>query len=398
MGINNINKFLKDKVPNAFFSLNIDKLKGKKIAIDGAHWAFTNMAIARKIVVNRTNLLINELDNNDIRKEWFSLCLNFLLLLLSHNITPIVIFDGKNPIEKTDTKSERRENQTNYKDKIDNLTLQLKETPTKEVAENLKKYLRNYIHILPENFQLLKTVIASLGIPCIQAKGEGEQLCSSLCIDGIVAAVFSADTDNLVYGCPLLLTNFKGGNVCQFECVRIDTILQELSLTHKTFIELCIMSGCDFNTNIHGYGVAKSFALLKKYGSIDLLPSNLDITCLNHIRCREIFSYRCSKDLLLNDYSNENYNIEHIFNFNKESISKESIKQDDVSFGISKGNAKEYLTMIGLLSLMNRITLIYDKFESSEIGYLSCLNLTSPNKYITDIKVNVPLKLKIVSK
>ena len=38
-----------------------------------------------------------------------------------------------------------------------------------------------------------------------------------------------------------------------------------------------------------------------------------------------------------------------------------------------------------------------DKFESSEIGYLSCLNLTSPNKYITDIKVNVPLKLKIVS-
>lgn len=31
MGINNINKFLKDKVPNAFFSLNIDKLRGKKL-------------------------------------------------------------------------------------------------------------------------------------------------------------------------------------------------------------------------------------------------------------------------------------------------------------------------------------------------------------------------------
>lgn len=391
MGINNINKFLKDKVPNAFFSLNIDKLRGKKIAIDGAHWAFTNMAIARKIVVNKTNLLTNDLDNNEIRKEWFSLCLNFLLLLLSHNITPIVIFDGQNPIEKTDTKSERRETQINYKDKIDNLTLQLKATPTKEIEETLKKSLRNYIHISSENFLLFKTTIASLGIPCIQAKGEGEQLCSSLCIDGLVAAVFSADTDNLVYGCPLLLTNFKGGNVCQFECVRIDTILQELNISHKIFIDLCIMSGCDFNTNMHGYGVAKSFALLKKYVSIDLLPSNLDITCLNHIRCREIFSYRCTKDLLLNDYSNDKISNDkisndtifndNIFNFNKEII--------------SGGSAKEYLSMIGLFSLLNKITLMADKFESSEIGYLTCLNLTNPHKYITAIKM--PLKLKIVS-
>ena len=389
MGINNINKFLKDKVPDAFFSLNIDKLRGKKIAIDGAHWAFTNMAIARKIVVNKTNLLTNDLDNNEIRKEWFSLCLNFLLLLLSHNITPIVIFDGQNPIEKTDTKSERRETQINYKDKIDNLTLQLKATPTKEIVETLKKSLRNYIHISSENFLLFKTTIASLGIPCIQAKGEGEQLCSSLCIDGLVAAVFSADTDNLVYGCPLLLTNFKGGNVCQFECVRIDTILQELNISHKIFIDLCIMSGCDFNTNMHGYGVAKSFALLKKYISIDLLPSNLDITCLNHFRCREIFSYCCSKDLLLNDYSNDktlNDNIfndtifnDNIFNFNKEII--------------SGGSAKEYLSMIGLFSLLNKITLMADKFESSEIGYLTCLNLTNP--HITAIKM--PLKLKIVT-
>jgi 5'-3' exonuclease len=149
------------------------------------------------------------------------------------------------------------------------------------------------------------------------------------------------------------------------------------------------MSGCDFNTNMHGYGVAKSFALLKKYGSIDLLPTNLDITCLNHVRCREIFSYRCTKDLLLNDYSNDktlNDNIfndtifnDNIFNFNKDVISCE--------------NAKEYLSMIGLFSLLNKITLMADKFESSEIGYLTCLNLTNP--HITAIKM--PLKLKIVS-
>ena len=36
-----------------------------------------------------------------------------------------------------------------------------------------------------------------------------------------------------------------------------------------------------------------------------------------------------------------------------------------------------------------------DKFESSEIGHLTCLNLANPNKYITAIKM--PLKLKIVS-
>ena len=382
MGINNINKFLKDKVSSAFCNLPINHFKGKKIAIDGAHWAFTNMAIARKIIVNKTDILHNEINDNDVIKEWFSLCLNFLLLLLSHNITPIIVFDGKNPIEKTDTKSERRESQTNYKNKIDTLKQQLKDTPTKDVAENLKKYMRNYIHILPENFSLFKNVIAGIGIPCIQARGEGEQLCSSLCIDGIVSAVFSADTDNLVYGCPLLLTNFKGGNVCEFESVKIDIILRELNISQKVFIDLCIMSGCDFNTNMYGYGVAKSHTLLKKYGSIDLLPKNLDITCLNHIRCREIFTYISSSQLLLHNYSN----TKNLDDIKLDNIKLDDIKLDHEIFNFnnkSLNKSTEYFKMIGLISYINRFTTIYNNFEVSH-------SLVENNK--------VPLKLKILPK
>ena len=385
MGINNINKFLKDKASRAFFSLPIEKFTGKKIAIDGAHWAFTNMAIARKKVVNKTNVYVNLPNNDQIINEWIHMCLHFILYLLSYNITPIFIFDGKSPIEKDDTKIHRRAAQSNYNDKIVKLTEQLKITPTKELADDLKKNLRNFIHILPENFDMLKDFISGIGVPCIQATGEGEQLCSSLCIEGIVAGVFSADTDNLVYGCPLLLTSFTSVNA-EFECVRLDYIHKSLNITHKLFVDLCIMSGCDFNTNIYGYGAVKSYNLLKKHDSIDKLPSNLNITCLNHIRCREIFLYINSSKLVLKSYSNtlietptpttietpttETETTEtHIFDFNKKCLQ----------------NVPYYLGKFGMSELVNKLTAIYVKFDiydKSENEYIKNLNLTSPNKYI----------------
>jgi 5'-3' exonuclease len=137
------------------------------------------------------------------------------------------------------------------------------------------------------------------------------------------------------------------------------------------------MSGCDFNTNMYGYGVAKSYTLLKKYGSIDLLPKNLDITCLNHIRCREIFTYISSSQLLLHNYSNDN---------KLDDIKLDDIKLDNEIFTFNKkslNNATEYFKMIGLISYINRFTTIYNNFEIS-------------HSIVENTKA--PLKLKILPK
>ena len=147
------------------------------------------------------------------------------------------------------------------------------------------------------------------------------------------------------------------------------------------------MSGCDFNTNMYGYGVAKSYTLLKKYGSIDLLPKNLDITCLNHIRCREIFTYISSYQLLLHNYSNDiKLDDIKLDNIKLDNIKLDDIKLDNEIFTFNKkslNNATEYFKMIGLISYINRFTTIYNNFEIS-------------HSIVENTKA--PLKLKILPK
>ena len=60
------------------------------------------------------------------------------------------------------------------------------------VAE-LRKLMRNQFK-RPE-MDFLKGLLEGIGIPVVQARFEGEQLCAKLCIEGKISAVYSTDTD-----------------------------------------------------------------------------------------------------------------------------------------------------------------------------------------------------------
>src|SRR5205085_556375 len=69
----------------------------------------------------------------------------------------------------------------------------------------------------------------------------------------------------------------------------LSDILDKLKISFKTFVDLCIMGGTDFNDNIPNYALKKSYNLLIKHGSIENLPPNLNTEILNYKRSREIF-------------------------------------------------------------------------------------------------------------
>jgi 5'-3' exonuclease len=291
------------------------------------------------------------------------MALNFITKWLTYNITPIFVFDGKNkPSEKTDTISQRYEDRMSTRKKIDDSYQELRDTGRTSIEE-LRKNLGNHNHITHEEFELFKTILRGIGIPVIQAAGEAEKLCTSLCREEKVAAVFSEDTDNLVYGCPLMITGFSGK--FQLNCVRIDKVLQGLKMTYSTFIDLCIMSGCDYNANMPGYAIFNSYKLLLQYNSIDNLPSHLDISCLLHNRCREIFSYVASVNLMKDPTEP--------LNLNKNTINE----------------LRDYLDTVGVSGQIPKLIKIYEKFESSNDGLIDNLNLTRvtlPPKYL---KLNI---------
>ena len=403
MGIKGINPLLKRHAPDAFFTIPIPLLSGKRIAIDGNNWMYTNMAIARKKVVNRTDVAVQEPNVQEIRREWFLSVLNFVIGWLSYNITPVFVFDGRHPPEKDDTKSKRRDARVATRAKIDALYQQLHgdilERPA-NIVEELRKELRNYNFISHEDFELFKMVMKGIGIPCLQATGDGEQLCSSLCVEGKVAAVFSVDTDNLVYGCPLVITGYSetcsydeyGNRVAHLDCVRLDRILEGLKISHSMFVDLCIMSGCDFNTNMPGYAAIKSFTLLQKHGSIDDLPRNLNTECLKHTRCREIFSYSPSEQLTiipddldpLNNPIDPDTDIDTDYDF----IPNPGIKVDTIEaagpLDINKraiATARDYLEMAGISGQIDRIIASYRQVSPPTDGYIESLNLGPAPRY-----------------
>lgn len=308
MGIKNINPLLKKQSPDAFFDVPIETFSGKRLAVDANNWMYVSMANARKRVIKKTDLFNSKPDQNEIRKEWLLSLFSFLTGWLYYGVTPVLVFDGKHPVEKEETKAKRKDTRTSAKQKIQDLYQQLENVDLEfpgDIVEKLRKELCNYTTLTSEDFDAFRTVCSAVGVPCLQAEGDGEKLCSSLCTEGKVAAVFSTDTDNLVYGCPLLVTAFSdkcsydqfGHKVCHVDCVRFDKVLEGLGVHHSLFVDLCIMSGCDYNTNIPGIAAVKALTLLKKHRSIDNLKDLVDISHLKHERCRELFKYVPSEEL-----------------------------------------------------------------------------------------------------
>ena len=375
MGVKNINALIKKHSPDAFFNIPIDSFSGKRIAIDGNNWAFVNMANARKRVVRRTDISQQRPDQLEIRREWLLSLTNFVIGWLSYGVTPVFVFDGEHPVEKDQTKAKRKENKVSAKTRIEELYKQLENIDLEfpgNILEQLQKELCNYNYIPTEDFELLKIIIKGIGVPCLQAEGDGEKLCSALCVEGKVAAVFSTDTDNLVYGCPLVITGYSdqysydeyNQKVQNVDCVRIDRVLSGLKISHQSFVDLCIMSGCDYNTNMPGCASVKSFALLQKHGSIDNLCNLMDVSCLNYKRCRELFKL-CESSKLTGDPL--------FLNIDKTCLA----------------TCRDYLEMGGIAGQVNRLVSVYSNAPDAKDGTLEKLNLTTPKRVIDEVQTNL---------
>ncbi len=100
------------------------------------------------------------------------------------------------------------------------------------------------IFLEPQHVYQTQTLCQILGIPFLQSQGEAEVSCVSLQKNGVVNAVYTADSDVLVYGCTKMIRRIFNGNIV--DVLDHDFILQELNLSHEQFVRFCILLGCDF--------------------------------------------------------------------------------------------------------------------------------------------------------
>jgi flap endonuclease-1 len=323
MGIGNLNTLLREHCPQVFVKRPLTDFSGKRIAVDANNWGRRMMAAAHKRNVNMTDVAVEDPVRGTTIQIWLQLVMDDICQFLNYGVTPIIVFDGQHPEKKAQTQKERREQKEKDLEAARLLREELRAmdllTKNADKIEQLRKIMRRCSYIAREEMDLLKGLLEGIGIPCLYAKGEAEQLCSMLTIEGYAEAAMSADTDNLTYGCPCVITEYveayfdpnTRAKVPQVMTVGIKAVLQGLNLSFPSFVDLCIMLGCDYNSNIPQIGTGRAYELIKKFGSIERIPRRpenpdfidaeeckcripkthtYDVTILDHESCRHLFS------------------------------------------------------------------------------------------------------------
>lgn len=294
MGIKGLSKFLNKVCPEVFIQTSM------------SHYAYTKIAVDAAIYICELKMAAKE--------EFPYAMLRFVITLRVKKIHPVFVFDGIAPPEKAEERQRRakaRERQVarvvrleeaiktyettgELSEELESLEpttrrLLVKAFDLKAVKEHVEKLRSKLFDVGEADYTMLKTILDLTKTPYIQAKGEAEALCAQLVKKGIVKAVLTKDTDVFTYGCTVVFNKINYANE-SFTAVCLESILSSLELTYEQFVDMCIMCGTDFNKNISRIGPHKAYDLIKKYGSIDKLPDDMDISILNHKRIREIFT------------------------------------------------------------------------------------------------------------
>lgn len=310
MGIKNLHGFLKKLCPGVYNTIPISKYAFKKIAIDISIFMCKYKSTSGQYFLDSF--------------------LHLISVLRYHEVHFVFVYDTKSPPEKDHEKKQRVEAREKNKIRVDKIETmwnlfkeekELREDSVFDTEENnvedealssfllkvmeegpvsvhkidleIQKLKNTVMSIRTEDFLLTKDFFRACNIPVIDAEGEAEATASALVKQGIVAAVLTEDTDVLAYGVPFMLHKMDMSEGTFIE-VDYEEILNQLKLTSDQFLDLCILCGTDYNTNMFKVGPDRAYKLLLQYGSIEGIAQHqpgLPVSTLNHEKSRSLFMH-----------------------------------------------------------------------------------------------------------
>lgn len=329
MGVEQLLKKIRENFPKVIQTIPLKKLSGYRVAVDMSIYFYQFIRSSES--------------------QWKERLVRFLLSLKKNSITPVCIFDGPNPPkEKILTQMARRKQTDSYVEKLKNCKKHLKfldkvfsgikELTEKNIDEmkrdigpkrqktvdwtdpySIKEklsiaiatYEKQTAPVEEKQKELAREIIEAMGFPSMVADGEAEGLCSFLSHRNC-DAVLTEDSDVLAYGAKIMLFNY---NVIEstVQAIVFDDLIRAMGISQKSFIDLCIFLGCDYNKDpetgkpykIQGifpetknakptaYGNDKRWKLflngwVESFEDMDLYFSNLSNT--KYQRIRQIFT------------------------------------------------------------------------------------------------------------
>ncbi len=223
--------------------------------------------------------------------------------LAESGIRPVYVFDGKPPELKRATIEERIERKAKAE-------AELKQALEEGDEEKAFSKAQQTSHLSRDMVAEAKALLDALGIPWVQAPGEGEAQAARMAEKGDVWAASSQDYDSLLFGAPRLVRNLAvtgkrklpGKSVwvdVEPEMIELSQVLEALGLTRQQLVEAGILVGTDFDAGVKGVGPKRAVKLIKEKGALIDVLTQLEADIPDADAIRDIFL----KPEVTDDYS-----------------------------------------------------------------------------------------------
>lgn len=287
MGIKNLNKFLHEKCrKNSISKIHFREISGKTIVIDTSIY------------------LYQFLGDGSLMENMYL----FISIMRLYNITPIFIFDGKPPPEKTDLLKQRYIEKKNAQQKYNSLyslltNMTIEERRLAELEMNNLK--RQFVKIYDEDIKKVKELMDAYNVTYFDSPNEADDLCVYMVKSGKAWGCMSDDMDMFVYGCPYIIRNLSLMKHT-ITLYKTENILQDLNLSEKEFREILTISGTDYNI----YSTTSLSETMKWFYEFKKYKENCD---LNNTPYYEFYIWLMKNTKYIKDYR-ELINILRMFN------------------------------------------------------------------------------------
>lgn len=185
--------------------------------------------------------------------------------IVDKGIKPIYVFDGESHEHKAKTLEQRRAIKEEAMEKWE-------EAKAAGNIEDMRKFAIRTSRMSPYILESSKQLLEYMGIPYVQAVGEGEAQGAYMVNQGDAWAVASQDYDCLLFGAPRIVRNLTlSGGLSNLEYLELEKVLEELNLSREQLIDVALMVGTDFNEGIHGIGAKTGLKLIKNNTLEDVL-------------------------------------------------------------------------------------------------------------------------------
>ena len=280
--------------------ISLHDLKGKVIAIDAYNTIHQFLSIIRQ----RDGTPLKDAEGR-VTSHLAGL-LYRTANLVEQGIKPVYVFDGKPHPFKLKTLEQRSVIRKEAK-------REWEEALAMGDIEKARKKAQQTSSISKERVEESKKLLDALGIPYVDAPGEGEAQASFMNERGDVDAACSQDFDCLLFGAPTLVRNLaitgkrklpdKQQWIDVFpEEILLRDVLAENEISREQLVEIAILIGTDFNSGIKGIGPKKALQLIKKHGCIE--------NAIKEGEIEEIENLNELRNIFLNPSVTANYSIE----------------------------------------------------------------------------------------